>query len=110
MTLEQLPAYTTTLGEDIRFIKELLLSAQTTSVSVEKPMDIEGAAEFTGLKIPTLYSLAQRGEIPAHKKGKKYFLFASELSSWIKSGGKSAVEQKAENDFLKANKKRALQK
>jgi excisionase family DNA binding protein len=47
--------------------------------------DISAAAEFLGLKVPTLYSKVSKREIPFSKPGGKRLYFSKEeLTKWIK--------------------------
>jgi excisionase family DNA binding protein len=105
LTFEQIPTFLLTLGERLGNIEQLLNSSPTQTTQVEKPMDIEEAGKFVNLERPTIYLLAQRGEIPGHKRSKKWYFYASELNEWIRNGGKSILAERVEETFLLANKK-----
>lgn len=49
-------------------------------------MTLTEAAAFLRLNPRTLYTLAQRGEIPAQKLGNRWRFSRSVLLSWIKDG------------------------
>ena len=53
----------------------------------EKPdlVNIDVAAEITGLAKQTLYSRTSQGTIPYHKRGKRLYFSRKELEVWIKN-------------------------
>lgn len=65
----------------------------------ENPITIQGAAQFLGLTVPTMYSKVSKGEVPVTKRGKRLYFFRSELLKYLKEGRKkSNVEIEAEVD------------
>lgn len=52
--------------------------------SDDKMLTIEQASELLKLKIATIYTLHSRGEIPAHKRGKRLFFSTKDLNRWLK--------------------------
>ena len=50
----------------------------------DKMLTIEQASEFLKLKTATIYTLHSRGEIPAHKRGKRLFFSTRDLNRWLK--------------------------
>lgn len=59
-----------------------------SSPEVEKPVDIDTAAEFLNLKKPTIYSKCSKGELPHMKRDKRLYFFLSELSEYLRKGCK----------------------
>lgn len=107
-TFEQLPSFLVSLADEIQSIKQIM-SNSGQSAKTEMPTGVKGAAEFTHLEEPTIYTLVRKKKIPFYKKNKRLYFFHSELQDWIKSGGSRTLDQiesDAENQFLEANKKR----
>jgi excisionase family DNA binding protein len=69
-----------------------LLSKQGETTD-ERPLDIDGAAEFTGLPKSTLYNLVSKAAIPHSKPGKRLFFFKKDLITWIASYNKKTVTE-----------------
>ncbi|AEF82642.1 helix-turn-helix transcriptional regulator [Leadbettera azotonutricia] len=59
--------------------------------AVQKPLDVDGAAQFTGLKKSYLYKLIHLGKIPCYKPtGGKVFFTQADLETFIFRGRQSA--------------------
>lgn len=56
-------------------------------------LNIEQAANFLNLKVPTIYGLVSRSAIPNSKKGKRLYFSKNELLDWIKSGKNKTHEE-----------------
>lgn len=55
--------------------------------------ETEGAAEFLGYAVPTIYLKVRRRELPFSKRGKRLYFSKKELIEWIKAGRiKTAAE------------------
>ena len=52
------------------------------------------AAQYLKIGKSTLYDLARKGKIPAHKMGRKWRFDAKELDEWLKSGGVNTLGKK----------------
>ncbi|MCI4667827.1 MAG: helix-turn-helix domain-containing protein [Bacteroidia bacterium] len=50
--------------------------------------DVKEAAEFLKMKVPTLYGLTSKREIPFFKKGKRIYFKKDELLEWVDAGRK----------------------
>lgn len=61
---------------------ESLLRSQNS----DHPLDIDGAAAYTGYKKPYLYKLVHNRQIPHIKRGQKLMFYPSELNNWMQSG------------------------
>jgi excisionase family DNA binding protein len=61
--------------------------------------NIQEAAEFLHLTVPTLYSKVSKGELPYMKRGKRLYFSRTELMEYLKEGRKKSnaeIEQEAE--------------
>ena len=73
----------------------------------EQLLTVQGAAEFLGLTVPTIYSKCSRNEIPFMKRSKRLYFSSTELMEYPKDGRKKSnaeIEQEAEA-YLLNNKK-----
>ena len=85
---------------------------QVNSQPTEKPeqlLTVQGAAEFLGLTVPTIYSKCSRNELPFMKlkRSKRLYFSSKELMEYLKEGRKKSnaeIEQEAEA-YLSNNKK-----
>ncbi len=57
-------------------------------------LTLEEAAQYLKMGKSTLYDLARKGNIPAHKMGRVWRFDAEELDSWLKSGELALSEEK----------------
>ena len=57
-------------------------------------LTLEEAAEYLKTGKSTLYSLARKQNVPAHKMGREWRFDAAELDEWLKSGKLALLEQK----------------
>lgn len=85
-----------TLSNTIQGLREDLKKAQRQKSDLHIPMTVEQACVFLNMKRGTMYSMLQKGTIPASKKGKRYTLFQDELIKWIETGRKNEVPMTAE--------------
>lgn len=103
LTFEALPQATSELQAEVRELKEKLEKFMS-KVVVTKPEDlndpvgIDEACRILGLKKPTVYRKAQRGEIKSYKpKGCKMLMFKrSDLLEWIERSGQGETAVYAE--------------
>lgn len=71
----------------------------------EQLLTIQQAGEFLKLKVPTLYGLVQRAEIPVCKRGKRLYFSKQELIEWIKAGRKISLAETESEAINYINKK-----
>jgi excisionase family DNA binding protein len=90
-----------TLLLDIKHNQNTLPGSQDTP-AFEQPINVQGAANFTGFDEQTIYRLARCKEVPCHKRGNRLYFYKSELNNWIKDGN-SQINKEAEESFLRAN-------
>jgi excisionase family DNA binding protein len=83
MTFDQLPAMVAELSTKLDIIEKKLSEPPTPTI--EPPIEVPEAAEYLLQNIQTTYRQLSKGELPAHKKGNRWYFFKSELAEWIKS-------------------------
>ena len=57
-------------------------------------LTLEEAAKYLKIRKSTLYDLARKGSIPAHKMGREWRFDAEELDEWLKAGKLALLEQR----------------
>jgi excisionase family DNA binding protein len=53
-------------------------------------LDLQGAAEYLGVKTRTLGELVRTGQVPAAKVGRQWRFLRSQLTEWLAKGGGEA--------------------
>ena len=106
LTFEQLPEAVTILTKKVSELTRLIVEkqAQTPTDEPERFLNIEEAADFLRLAIPTVYSKVSRGELPVMKQGKRLYFSRAELLDYLKAGRKKTnaeIEQDAESYLSK---------
>ena len=105
LTLETVPQAVIQLFIKLEKIEELLLEKreQETNEQSETFLNIQEAAKFLNLTVPTVYSKVSKRELPCMKRGKKLYFSSLSLTQYIKEGRKKSndeIEADAES-FLK---------
>ena len=80
---------------------------KTLSTQPEQPANIQEAADFLGLSVPTMYSKVSRREIPFMKQGKRLYFSRAELLEYLKQGKRKSnaeIEKEADNYLLNTKK------
>lgn len=111
LTFDQLPKAVTMLTDEISELKRLLLDKreQQPTETPEKFLNIQEAAQFLKLTVPTVYSKVSKRELPCMKRGKRLYFSSSELIAYIKEGRKkSYAEIEADADAYLSNNKKGL--
>ena len=111
LTFEQLPEAVTILTKKVSELTRLIAEkqAQTPTDEPERFLNIEEAADFLRLAIPTVYSKVSRGELPVMKRSKRLYFSRTELLDYLKEGRKkSNAEIEAEAKAYLSNNKKAL--
>lgn len=77
-------------------------------INDKRPLSVDQACEYLGMPKPTFYYKVQRGEIPAVKQGKRYYIYKDELDRWLESGRKNDVPEslEAQNSSILASHRR----
>jgi len=57
-------------------------------------LTLEEAAKYLKMGRSTLYSLARKRTVPAHKMGRKWRFDSGELDEWLKAGKLALPEEK----------------
>lgn len=96
-------------------IENLILDLKHNPLRVEPTehpdefLNIQLAAEFLRLSVPTLYTKVSKGELPVMKRGKRLYFSRTELMEYIKEGRKkSNAEIEAEAEAYLTDKKKGL--
>ena len=106
ITFEQLPKAVSQLYDKLNSIERLLLDkSNEPQPEPEQLLTIQQAGEFLKLKVPTLYGLVQRAEIPVCKRGKRLYFSKQELIEWIKAGRKISLAETESEAINYINKK-----
>ncbi|MHA6697692.1 helix-turn-helix domain-containing protein [Chryseobacterium sp. A321] len=108
LTFNDLPDAVMQLTQEVRELKELFKSEQTsTNEVIERPIMMQEASELLGLAVPTIYSKVSRGELPAMRRGNRLYFSPSELIAYLKTGRKKTSEDifQEVDSFLLTQKK-----
>ena len=111
LTFDQLPNAVTMLTKEVSELKRLIVEKQEQAPTdqPEQFLNIQLAAEFLCLSVPTLYTKVSKGELPVMKRGKRLYFSRTELMEYIKEGRKkSNAEIEAEAEAYLSNKKKGL--
>jgi excisionase family DNA binding protein len=92
LTFDQLPKAVTMLTNEISELKRLLLEEkeQPPTEQPEQFLNIQEAAQFLKLTVPTIYSKVSKRELPVMKRGKRLYFSSTELMEYIKQGRKKS--------------------
>ena len=93
LTFDQLPEAVSRLFIKLDNIEKLLSQKEESQREQSQPINVQEAASYLNLSIPTIYGLVSRRDIPFNKKGKRLYFFKSELDEWIKAGRKKTVAE-----------------
>tara|TARA_B110000037_G_C17092810_1_gene494726 strand:- start:1229 stop:1573 length:345 start_codon:yes stop_codon:yes gene_type:complete len=109
LTFDQLPEAVTTLTKEVSELKNLIITnqEQPTKEQPEILLNVQEAAEFLKLEVPTIYSKVSRGELPVMKSSKRLYFSSIELMDYLKQGRKKSsaeIEQEARAYLLKTKK------
>ena len=104
ITFEGLPQAISSLADELKQIKALILET-TTNDGHDSLLTIEETSEFLHVKKQTLYSYVSKGLIPNHKKAGRLYFLKNELIDWIKSGNKRVFDVEAEAKKIIAKRK-----
>jgi excisionase family DNA binding protein len=105
LTFDQLPAEVVRLSRIVESMYHLLSQQNQSVEKQDHKLNVEEAAEFLGVTVPTIYSKKSKGELPACKApgSKRLFFFKSDLVNYLKQGRqKTNLEIEAEShNYLK---------
>jgi excisionase family DNA binding protein len=90
------------LGQIEQLLRQLSINLSNTAPSQTKDiLNTEEAAEFLNLKVPSIYGLVQRRDIPFSKRGKLLYFSRKELEQWVKEGRQKTVQEIKSETYLK---------
>jgi excisionase family DNA binding protein len=104
ITFEGLPMAISSLAEEVKQIKALILETSTKD-GADSILTIEETSEFLHVQKQTLYSYVSKGLIPNHKRAGRLYFLKNELIDWIKSGNKRVFDVEAEAKKIMAKRK-----
>jgi excisionase family DNA binding protein len=90
-------------------LKKVLRTQQTEPPKqTDQSFDLEGLEAYLRLARATLYGKLANGEVPGHKRGKKWYFLRSEIDDYLRQGRrKTLAETEAEADaYLNERKKK----
>lgn len=97
MTFEELPKAVADLLDSVNEIKQFLKTkpeeVQSKPDHVDKPMNIDQAADFLNTTKGSLYGLVHQRKVPFSKRGKRLYFYEKELRQWIQSGRRQTVQE-----------------
>ena len=108
LTFNELPKAVTQLFDKLENIEKILLEKSNPSQPDGGDLlTIKEAADFLRLKVPTIYGLVSRSEIPCMKKGKLLYFSKTTLMEWVNTGRKKTIAETANkvDSFLEKRKK-----
>ena len=59
-------------------------------------LTLEEAAQYLKIGKSTLYNLARKGKVPAHKMGRVWRFDAEELDEWLKAGKLALLKERGQ--------------
>lgn len=93
ISFDKLPQAVSEIYEKLVSIERLILQSKSEVVETDELFNIQQAAEFLNLRVPTIYSLVSKSAIPNSKKGKRLYFSKLELLDWIKTGRNKTHEE-----------------
>ena len=107
LSFDQLPQLVHEQGLQIEELKQLVIQAIASRSEPETDvpnMDIQEAAEFLKLTVPTIYSKVSKGELPSMKRGKRLYFSKMDLTAYLRQGRNttnSEIEARANAYLIK---------
>ena len=95
ITFEGLPMAISSLAEEVKQIKALILETSIND-GPDSLLTIEETSEFLHVKKQTLYSYVSKGLIPHHNRAGRLYFLKNELIDWIKTGNKRPFDLEEE--------------
>jgi excisionase family DNA binding protein len=86
LTFDALPFAVGELIRKIDRIEQFMLNKNVEQVKNDRILNIEEAASYLKLSVPTIYGLVSRSEIPNSKKGKRLYFLEDDLFNWVRQG------------------------
>lgn len=108
LTLENVPKAVAHLLNEVGEMKRLLQQKTEAPNETDQWFDLDGLETYLPEKLAraTLYGKLSNGEIPGHKRGKKWYFLKSEIDNYLKQGRrKTLAETEAEADKYLRTKK-----
>jgi excisionase family DNA binding protein len=91
-------------------VRKELEELQSISYEKQKPekdsLTVSEAAEFTGLKLKSVYSKVSRLQMPVITRGRPLLFSRQQLNEWMREGRPTVAEMMYKDYMEKRNKKR----
>lgn len=111
LTFEELPNAVSYIANELKAVKELIQNLDSSQLkeSREILLNVEEAAKFLSLAVPTIYAKVSKKELPSMKRGKKLYFSSLELANYLKEGRKETSSEILENasQYIITNKRRS---
>lgn len=87
LTFESLPATVARLCEKIESFEKLLQSRVSENANdATELLTVQAAANFLHVKVPTIYGLISKGELPVMKRAKRCYFTKEDLIGYLRDG------------------------
>lgn len=118
LTFNDLPEVISRLVDKVESLETALLRHMSSADKVpaadkHQPLTVREACDFLRMPVATFYYKVERGEIPAVKQGKRYYIYRDELEHWLECGRKNAPALTAEQmnaDILASHRRKPNRK
>lgn len=80
-----------------RLIEQAITSKKASAPDAKEILNVNEAAELTGLARQTLYGMTSQRTIPFFKRGKRILFKRSELEQWLLENRKETLEELKSN-------------
>ena len=108
LTFEQLPNAVSKILMKLENIERILnendLNKETANN--DQFLNVQQAAEFLGLAVPTIYTKVSQRELPVMKRSKRLYFSKDELTNYLKKGRQLTTKEIEENadKYILSNK------
>ena len=109
-TFENLPQAVKELSNKVdNLIQQLLVQSKNEHLpESDKLLNIQQAADFLSLSVPTIYSMVSKGTLPVMKCSKRLYFSQIELMEYLKSGRRKTASEIADQADEYLTKKRKI--
>lgn len=96
ITFNDLPMVISRLVDKVESLEEVLKQKFAAQPSAKKedrhvPLTVKEACDYLKMPVATFYYKVLRGDIPAVKQGKRYYIYQDELDRWLECGRRNPV-------------------
>ena len=96
ITFNDLSMVISRLVDKVESLEEVMKQKFAALPSAEKedrhvPLTVKEACDYLKMPVATFYYKVVRGDIPAVKQGKRYYIYQDELDRWLECGRRNPV-------------------